>query len=71
MPFYRFVARTEIRSENLGIRELRHHGAALSFASKIIRDLMRNPAAYRNWSIDIAEDQRAVASVPFATAVTN
>ena len=68
MPCYRFLARTEDhKTENLGVMELGHDGDALSFAGGIIRDLMHShPAVYGGWTLDISEDDRAVATVAFA-----
>lgn len=67
MPYYQFVARTEdAQSENLGVMDLRHDGDAVSFAHGVIRDLMHtHSTVYGSWTLDIAEDERQVASVAF------
>jgi hypothetical protein len=68
MPYYQFVARNEdSQTENLGTIALLDDADARSFAKGVIRDLIHaHPAFCRNWTIDIAEDERAVSSVPFA-----
>jgi hypothetical protein len=68
MVAYSFVVRnnhaTEI--EKLGAMALANDGEALAFSKQVIRDLMREGAAqYAGWTVDIAEDERAVASIPF------
>jgi hypothetical protein len=67
MLAYSFAVRnsaTEI--EKLGSMELANDDAALAFGKRMIRDLMREGAEqYARWTMDIAEDERAVASIPF------
>jgi hypothetical protein len=68
MPAYRFVVRnsnaTEI--EGLGGMALADDGKALAFGKQVIRDLMREGAEqYAGWTMNVAEDERAVASIPF------
>jgi hypothetical protein len=67
MLAYSFAVRnsaTEI--EKLGSMELANDDAALAFGKRMIRDLMREGAEqYPRWTMDIAEDERAVASIPF------
>jgi hypothetical protein len=68
MPAYSFVVRnsdaTEI--EGLGGMALVDDGEALAFGKQVIRDLMREGAEqYAGWTMDVAEDERAVASIPF------
>ena len=67
MPYFQFIARTEdSQTENLGVVNLRHDGDALSFARAVIHDLMHtHPEVYGSWTLDIAEDERQVASVAF------
>jgi hypothetical protein len=67
MPFYRFVVySSEPVAEDLGHMELRDDADALSFGRGVIRDLMRtNAKLHAGWTMDIAEDDRAVASFPF------
>ena len=67
MPYYQFVARTgDAQSENLGVMDLRDDGDAVSFAHGVICDLMHtHPTVYGSWILDIAEDERQVASVAF------
>jgi hypothetical protein len=67
MPYYQFVARTgDAQTENLGVMDLRHDGDAVSFGHGVIRDLMHtHPTVYGSWTLDIAEDERQVASVAF------
>jgi hypothetical protein len=41
-------------------------GKALAFGRQVIRDLMREGAEqYAGWTMNVAEDERAVASIPF------
>ena len=70
MPSYHFVARSDLRrDEDLGFMAMLDDADARAFARGIIRDLMHtHPAFYRTWTIDISEDERAVASIPFAEA---
>ena len=68
MPAYSFVVRnngaTEI--EALGGMALADDGKALAFGKQVIRDLMREGAEqYTGWTMEVAQDERAVASVPF------
>jgi hypothetical protein len=68
MPAYSFVVSshgaTEI--EGLGGMALADDGEALAFGKQVIRDLMREGAKqYAGWTMDVAEDERAVASIPF------
>jgi hypothetical protein len=68
MPAYSFVVRnndsTEI--EGLGGMALADDGKALAFGNQVIRDLMREGAEqYAGWTMNVAEDERAVASIPF------
>jgi hypothetical protein len=68
MLAYRFVVRnsdaTEI--ETLGSMQLANDDEALAFGNQMIRDLMRERAEqYAGWTVDVAEDDRAVASIPF------
>jgi hypothetical protein len=67
MLAYSFAVRngaTEI--EKLGRVALANDDAALAFGRLMIRDLMREGAEqYAGWTMDVAEDERAVASIPF------
>jgi hypothetical protein len=68
MPAYSFVVRnndaTEI--ERLGGMALADDGKALAFGKQVIRDLVRDGAEqYAGWTMNVAEDERAVASIPF------
>jgi hypothetical protein len=68
MPAYSFVVRnndaTEI--EGLGGMALADDDMALAFGKQVIRDLMREDAEqYAGWTMNVAEDERAVASIPF------
>ena len=72
MPSYHFVARSDLpRAEELGLMAMLDDADARAFARGIIRDLMyTHPAFSRTWTIDISEEKRAVASIPFAEALT-
>jgi len=68
MPAYSFVVRnndaTEI--EKLGAMALANDDAALAFGRLMIRDLMRECAEqHAGWTMDVAEDERAVGSISF------
>ena len=68
MPAYSFVVRnngaTEI--EGLGGMTLADDREAFAFGKQVIRDLMREGAEqYAGWTMNVAEDERAVASIPF------
>jgi hypothetical protein len=68
MPAYSFVVRnsdaTEI--ERLGDMALPDDGMALAFGKQVIRDLMREGAEqYAGWTMNVAQDERAVATIPF------
>jgi len=68
MPAYSFVVRnndaTEI--EGLGSMALADDGKALAFGKQVIRDLMREGAEqYVGWTMNVAEEERAVASIRF------
>jgi hypothetical protein len=68
MPAYSFVVRnsdaTEI--EGLGDMALADDGKALAFGKQVIRDLMREGAEqYGGWTMNVAQDERAVASIAF------
>jgi hypothetical protein len=68
MRAYSFVVRnsdtTEI--EELGGMGLADDGKALTFGKQVIRDLMREGAEqYAGWTMEVAQDERAVASIPF------
>ena len=68
MPSYHFVARSDRRrGEDLGLMAMLDDADARAFARRVIVDLMRShPAFYQTWTIDISEDERVVASIPFA-----
>ena len=70
MPSYHFVARSDLRrDEDLGFMAMLDDADARAFARGIIVDLMRSHSAfYQTWTIDISEDERVVASIPFAEA---
>jgi hypothetical protein len=68
MLAYSFVVRnsdaTEI--ERLGGMALADDGKALTFGKQVIQDLMRGGAEqYAGWTMDVAQDERVVASIPF------
>ena len=67
MLAYSFAVRngaTEI--EKLGSMALANDDAALAFGRRMIRDLMREGAEqYAGWTMDVAEDERAVGSISF------
>ena len=68
MRAYSFVVRnndaTEI--ERLGGMVLADDGKAAAFGKQVIQDLMREGAEqYAGWTMNVAEDERAVASIPF------
>lgn len=67
MLSYSFVMRnndaTEI--ENLGGMPLANDGEAIVFAKRVIRDLINNSREqYDGWTVDVAEAERAVGSIP-------
>ena len=68
MPAYRFVVRnsnaTEI--EGLGGMVLADDSKALTFGKQVIQDLVREGAErFADWTMEVAQDERAVASIPF------
>jgi hypothetical protein len=68
MPAYSFLVRnndaTEI--EGLGGMTLAGDGEALAFGKQVIRDLLREGTGqYAGWTMNVAEDARAVASIAF------
>src|SRR2546423_1196462 len=73
MPYYSFVAFGDnVRSEDLGTMDLRDDADARSFGDGVIRDVMRTDAAfYAGWTLDIAQEERVVASTPFAGPGSN
>ena len=73
MPSYHFVARSDLRrDEDLGFMAMLDDADARAFARRVIVDLMRShPAFYQTWTIDISEEERAVANIPFAEAALN
>jgi hypothetical protein len=68
MPAYSFVVRNSDATEldGLGGMALADDGMALAFGKQVIRDLMREGAEqYAGWTMNVAEDERAVATIPF------
>jgi hypothetical protein len=68
MSAYRFVIRNSDATEiqRLGGMALADDGEALTFGKQVIQDLMRRGAEeYAGWSMEVAQDERAVASIPF------
>ena len=70
MPRYRFVAYTSnSNAEDLGFMEFRDDAEARAFASQVIRDLIGTQAErYYGWTLDIAEGERGLPSIPFVPA---
>ena len=68
MPAYSFVVRN---NDAAGIKALggmarADEGKALAFGKQVVRDLMREGAEqYAGWAMNVAEDARAVAGIPF------
>jgi hypothetical protein len=68
MPAYSFVVRNNDATEleGLGGMALADDGMALAFGKQVIRDLMREGAEqYAGWTMNVAQDERAVATIPF------
>jgi hypothetical protein len=67
MPYYRYVAySSNSKAEDLGSMEFRDDVEARAFGNQVIRDLIRTRAEhYYGWTLDIAEDERALRSIPF------
>jgi stage V sporulation protein SpoVS len=68
MLAYSFVVRNNgaAEIEKLGAMALANDGEALAFGQQMIRDLIREGAEqYAGSTVDIAQDERAVASIPF------
>ena len=70
MPYYRFVAHTSnSNAEDLGSMEFRNDVEARAFANQVIRDLIGTQAErYLGWTLEIAEGERALPSIPFVAA---
>jgi hypothetical protein len=70
MPYYRFVAYTsKSTAEDLGSMEFRDDVEACAFGNQVIRDLIGTRAEhYYGWTLDIAEGERALPSIPFVPA---
>ena len=70
MPYYRFVAYTSnSTAEDLGSMELRDDVEARAFGNQVIRDLIGTRAErYFGWTLEIAEGERALPSIPFVAA---
>jgi hypothetical protein len=70
MPHYRFVAYTSnSNAEDLGFMEFRDDAEACAFGNQVIRDLIGTRAEhYYGWTLDIAEGERALPSIPFVPA---
>jgi hypothetical protein len=67
MPSYDFYLNSNSDIDDLGYMELADDAAALAFGEQVIRDSMEGDAEqYTGWTIDIAEGERTVASIPFA-----
>jgi len=68
MPAYSFVVRNSDATEleGLGGMALADDGMAVAFGKQVIRDLMREGAEqYAGWTMNVAQDERAVATIPF------
>jgi hypothetical protein len=68
MPAYSFVVRNSDATEleGLGGMALADDGMAVAFGKQVIRDLMREGAEqYAGWTMNVAQDERAVASIAF------
>jgi hypothetical protein len=72
MGYYRFVVHDEgQRAEDPGVMELVDDADAQSFANGVIRDLMQSHAGfYFGWTLDITDNYRALASIPFEAVKT-
>ena len=70
MLVYSFIVHNNDASEieKLGGMALANDGDALVFGRHIIRDLMREGAGpYAGWTMEVAQDARDVAEIPFDT----
>jgi hypothetical protein len=70
MPYYRFVAYTSnSTAEELGSMDLIDDADAHAFGNRLIKDLTETQADfYVGWTLDIAEGERALPSIPFVVA---
>jgi hypothetical protein len=58
-----------IELEVLGYDAFDSDAGAIAFGKQVINDLKRNePEQYFGWTMDIAQDKRTVASIPFRAA---
>jgi hypothetical protein len=73
MPIaYRFLIHSGNNFELLGALPLRDDDEARSFGAGIIRDLMGSAAMrYATYTMDIVQDERAVANIPFRPPNSN
>ena len=71
MPYYRYVAcSSNSKAEDLGSMEFRDDVEARAFGNQVIRDLIGTRAEhYYGWTLDIAEGERALPSIPFVPAI--
>ena len=70
MPYYRYVAySSNSKAEDLGSMEFRDDVEARAFGNQVIRDLIGTRAEhYYGWTLDIAEGERGLPSIPFVPA---
>jgi hypothetical protein len=66
MPYYRHVAySSNSKAKDLGSMEFRDDVEARPFDNQVIRDLIGTRAEhYYSWTLDIAEGERALPSMP-------
>jgi len=68
MSSYRFVTRDHVSQadELLGAISLSDDAIACEFGAHIIRDLIKEaPSRHAGWTLEIADGERAVATIPF------
>ena len=70
MPYYRYVAcSSNSKAEDLGSMDFRDDVEARAFGNQVIRDLTGTRAEHHyGWTLDIAEGERGLPSIPFVPA---
>ena len=67
MSYYRFITRNSASQANeLGGLAFEDDAVACEFGTKIVLDLIEDdPTTHAGWTLEIAEGNRVVASIPF------
>ena len=69
LPYHFSIRDRGTKLENLGFDAFDNDAGAVAFGKQVIEDLLRDESKqYVGWVMDIAQDARAVVSIPFSAS---